>query len=604
MPGIVALFSKEKSGKCLYEVERLIEGMGHYPDYEQGIFSWEEEGVYVGWICKKGSFNDRMPIYNKKRDILVFLSGEIFIDEEKIRKMPGWGDLEDLGNAQWVALGYEDKGEEIFKELNGWFSGIILDKRKGKTILFNDRFGMEKLFFGKADGEWLFSSEAKALTAWREELRAPDFDALGEFFVYGHPIGGRTFQKNVSLVPGGSKWVIKKAETFLKESYFDPRLWEEQEEVDRGQFLGQLNEKFRAILPRYLKGEKPLGMSLTGGLDSRIILANIGIPLDEIRFYTFGNNVRKTLDEKIARSVTASLYQPHESIVLQRDFFDDFEKYAEKTIFFSDGYHEAFGAHDLYFNEIAREISPVRLSGKFGSEVLRWTTTFKPSSFQRDLFQDGFQKYIDGALERYGEAIARNSLSFTLFHDAPFHEYGRIKVENARINLRTPFMDNDLLELLYRTPRDMVGEKTASLNLIHRNNPALMEIPTDRGVVGNRGFLRTQLGRLYQEGMFRVEYFFSEGMPSRLSLLNRIVIKAELERRFLGNHRYLHYSRWIREELKDFVMGILGSQELKIGSIVKKKSVEEMLYKHLHKGHNFTREINRLVSLEIIRRIL
>ena len=77
------------------------------------------------------------------------------------------------------------------------------------------------------------------------------------------------------------------------------------------------------------------------------------------------------------REVAAACGQPHHVIPLGRDFFDDFATYAERTVFLTDGCLDITGSHELYFSQRARNISPIRITGNYGSEVLRSVTTFK-----------------------------------------------------------------------------------------------------------------------------------------------------------------------------------------------------------------------------------
>ena len=62
--------------------------------------------------------------------------------------------------------------------------------------------------------------------------------------------------------------------------------------------------------------------------------------------------------------------QTHEAIRIGDGFFKEFGNFARRTIYISDGTHDAIGAHDLYFNQVARQLAPIRLTGKFGSEVV------------------------------------------------------------------------------------------------------------------------------------------------------------------------------------------------------------------------------------------
>ena len=63
----------------------------------------------------------------------------------------------------WLVHLYEEEGDLFFEKLNGLFSGLLIDKRQKKVVLFNDRYGLERIYYYEADGEFYFASEAKAL---------------------------------------------------------------------------------------------------------------------------------------------------------------------------------------------------------------------------------------------------------------------------------------------------------------------------------------------------------------------------------------------------------------------------------------------------------
>src|SRR5205807_5609633 len=107
------------------------------------------------------------------------------------------------------------------------------------------------------------------------------------------------------------------------------------------------------------------------GLDTRAIMTSLHLQDRSFPCYTFGGVWGDTFDVAIARKLAAVYNQPYHAIKLNADFFKNFAALAEQTVYISDGAHNAFGAHDLYFNRIARKIAPVRLTGKYGSEIVR-----------------------------------------------------------------------------------------------------------------------------------------------------------------------------------------------------------------------------------------
>ena len=130
-------------------------------------------------------------------------------------------------------------------------------------------------------------------------------------------------------------------------------------------------------LSRYFNGHERVGISLTGGLDTRIIMAWHKAQPDSMPCYTFGSMYRDNQDVKLARRVAKICGQSHQVIVTGEEFFSRFPHYAERTIYLSDATVDLGRSPDLYVNEKAREIAPIRVVGTYGSEMLMRAVMFK-----------------------------------------------------------------------------------------------------------------------------------------------------------------------------------------------------------------------------------
>ena len=127
-------------------------------------------------------------------------------------------------------------------------------------------------------------------------------------------------------------------------------------------------------------------MSLTGGLDTRMILAWNKFPSGSLPCYTYGGMFRECRDILVARQVARACRQPHSVIPVGEEFLSRFPRYAERTVYLTDGTAAVNRSADLYLNERAREIAPVRMTGNYGGEVLRRIRAFKPGKPLPGLF--------------------------------------------------------------------------------------------------------------------------------------------------------------------------------------------------------------------------
>ena len=149
-----------------------------------------------------------------------------------------------------------------------------------------------------------------------------------------------------------------------KGEYFEPEEWEKQSPLDPKAYYQKLREVFSQNLPRYFNGNQPLGMSLTGGLDSRMILAWHKASPGSLPCYSFGGMFRDSQDVRLARQLAGACNQSHEVITVGDDFLSNFPRYADRSVYLTDGCLEVSHSPDLYVNERAREIAPVRHDGE------------------------------------------------------------------------------------------------------------------------------------------------------------------------------------------------------------------------------------------------
>ena len=140
----------------------------------------------------------------------------------------------------------------------------------------------------------------------------------------------------------------------------------------------ELRDVFARNLPRYFAGPERIGISLTGGLDTRMIMAWHRPSPESLPCYTFGGTYRSCRDVVVGREVARAAGQSHGVIGVGEDFLSRFSRYAERTVYLTDGCADVSRSADLYVNEFAREIAPVRMTGNYGGEVLRRVRAFKP----------------------------------------------------------------------------------------------------------------------------------------------------------------------------------------------------------------------------------
>src|SRR5713101_4360467 len=323
MPGIVGLITKMPSARANAELSRMVQVLRHESFYTSGTWTDESLGAYAGWTARKNSFSDGMPICNESGDVVLVFSGEEYPERGTARKLKERGHgLQADGPAYLVHLYEEDP--TFPADLNGRFHGLLIDRARGMATLFNDRYGMHQVYFHESKEAFYFAAEAKAILAVRPELRRASPRGLGEFVACGCVLENRTLFEGIHVLPPAAAWVFRHGSIERKRTYFQARDWEDQACLEPESYYQELRQIFSRNLPRYFNGQQRIGMSLTGGLDTRMIMAWHKPVPGSVPCYTFGGVFRDCQDVVMARRVAAICGQSHEVIQVGDEFLARF----------------------------------------------------------------------------------------------------------------------------------------------------------------------------------------------------------------------------------------------------------------------------------------
>jgi asparagine synthase (glutamine-hydrolysing) len=600
MPGIAGIIGVHPLQKAKGMVDLMVNCMNHEQFYTSGSYANDVTGVAVGWANHKDSFSDCAPIWNETRNICLIFTGQDFADQKLVDDLKSKGHVFNPENASRLVHLYEEFGPEFMAKINGWFSGILIDLRQGKILLFNDRYGINRVYYHETKGGFYFSSEAKSLLKVLPELRTLAPESLGEFFSCGAVLQNRSLFRGVSMIPGGAVWTFGPGGDVQKGFYFKKESWEELPELTASDYYERLLETWTRILPRYFNGQERAALSLTWGVDSRMILACA--PPGSLPCYTFGGMYRDCADVTISRQVAKVCMQPYETIPLNGNFLAEFPALVEKSVYISDGTLDPTGAADLFVNRVARRMAPVRITGLNGGELLRRLVMFKPEKrIQWDPVAPEVKGHIEAAAATYAQELQGHRLSFITFKQAPWYLYARLSLERSQLTIRTPYFDNDLVALSFQSPPDMRGIEPA-LRLIAQSKPALKELGTDRASLLNSTFGITQLHHQLQEFTFKAEYAYDYGMPQWLARMDHLLAPLRIEKLFLGRHKFNHFRIWYRDELSGYLQEILLDSLSRSRSYVNAAVLEKSVRAHISGRANHTVEIHRLLTLELLQR--
>jgi asparagine synthase (glutamine-hydrolysing) len=591
--GITGIIGIDAFSRSDAIIRKMIQSITHETTYSSGIIENKALSCTVGWVSRPDSFSKCMPLWNEQQNVCLIFSGELFSERLKTGYLGSEEHKIELADARDLIHSYEELDLKCFEALNGWFRGLLFDLRKKIAILFNDRYGIGRVYIHEGKDGFYFSSEAKSLLKVLPALRQFDLQGLGEFLACGCVLQNRTLFSGISLLPPASAWIFSPNKPVEKWSYFNPSQWEQQKRLSESDYYYTLKETWKDLLPRYFRSG-PIGLSLTGGVDSRMILAWAPRAPGTLPCYTFGGTYRDCADVRISRELAKITRQDHTVISVGREFLANFPSWAEKAVYLSDGAVDVTGAIDLYVQAFAKCIAPIRITGTNGGEVLRRVVAFKPNAFDENLLEPELMRLVSSGHTTYEDELKGDRLSFIAFKQAPWYMGSKFILERSQLLLRMPYFDNDLIKVAYQAPPKCCSSNKISYQLISDVNSALGAMGSDRGEgEGN-------LQRFLKNVSFKAEYGYDYGMPSALVRIDSAFRFLRPERLFLGRHKIAHFRLWYRDELSSYLEELLLDSAFEMGPYIREKQVRKAVSEHITGRRNCTLELHKLIAIKLI----
>jgi asparagine synthase (glutamine-hydrolysing) len=267
MPGIVGYVSGDVRDEQL--LDRMIASVRHEEWYRTDRYVDPPFNIARVHL---GIFNPQpQPVFNEDGSLCLFMEGKIYGYEEEKRRLEEKHRFAFHNDPEFCLHLYEEQGLSSLERLNGAFVLLICNLRQKKVILANDRYGLMRAYWAVHNGALLFAPEAKAVLQEGTFKRELNTEALVAYLAFGEFWGDRTLLKGVNILPPASVLTYGNDELSVSQywrfTYQPDRSLSERESVE------QVAEAFRTAVARRLKEPLRYGVSLSGGLDCRAVLA-------------------------------------------------------------------------------------------------------------------------------------------------------------------------------------------------------------------------------------------------------------------------------------------------------------------------------------------
>jgi asparagine synthase (glutamine-hydrolysing) len=195
-------------------------------------------------------------------------------------------------------------------------------------------------------------------------------------------------------------------------------------------------------------------------------------------------------------------------------------------------------------------------------------------------------------------------VTFAAFRELPEQRFAITAASRSQTSFRTPYLDNELVALAYQAPETVRRSIDCTLALVKANSPSLSKVPTDMGAMGETHRLTEAARRIFAKVACQLDYFRSEGLPHGLSRFDSLLRQISSALGIAGLHKYLPYRIWFQRELATYVDGILKDTQVRHSSLWDSRFLEHIASDHATGRKNYLREIDAVLTLDAVERLL
>jgi asparagine synthase (glutamine-hydrolysing) len=573
------------------------------PDFD-GTFAKGGVGLAARRLAIIDLDGGDQPIANEDGSCVVVSNGEIYNYAELVRELVRAGHrMATHSDTETIVHAYEEWGLGFAERLRGMFAIAIWDGRSRRLVLARDRFGIKPLYYRHVDGELAFASELDALP--KGEL---DLDALEAFLATNSVPGPLSIFREIRKLPPGHvlTWEAGavELERFARPGPMAPR------SDDEAELLEECRARLRDSVRAHLVSDVPVGVLLSGGVDSGTLTAlAAGESSEPVRTFSIGFE-ESSFDELAgARAVSERYGTRHRELVLRPDAALLLPALAET---FDEPFADSSALPTYLVSRLAAEDVKVALSGEGGDELFGgyytyaadllaeragWAATLArpavdrlPSSSQRASFDYRAKRFVRAAhlppLERHAgwkeifSADARAELT------GRRHDFDPLSLDRAR------FAETEGFDLLVRLQDVDLGGYLVD-DLLVKTDRASMAWSLETRVP----FLDTAVAG------------FALSLPARHKVrglskkrLLRRAVEPLLPREVVHGRKRgfsIPAAAWLRGELEPFARETLAPEVMRRQGYLRPEAVTAVLDRHISGGEDLSRQLWCLLAFTL-----
>lgn len=355
-------------------IENMTKTLMHRGPDDDGLFVEGQVGLGFRRLSIIDVSGGHQPIFNEDGSAAIVFNGEIYNYRDLASRLAGAGHtLATKSDTETILHAYEEFGDDCVQHLRGMFAFAIWDRKRRRLLMARDRLGIKPLYYYRNGRFLAFASEIKALLEVAGVPREVDGEAFDQFLSLRYVAGPQTMFKGIFRLQPGHTLVADESGVHIQ------KYWDIDYSSQTSDSPLQIAASFEEILEESVRlrliSEVPLGLFLSGGLDSSAILATMNkvAPGQTVKTFSVGYQASCPQEEedcelKYARLASSELGSDHHEFRLSAQDFADF---IPDLVWHLDEPLADPSCIPLYFvSKLAREHIKVVLSGEGADEIL------------------------------------------------------------------------------------------------------------------------------------------------------------------------------------------------------------------------------------------
>lgn len=625
--GILCLDGRKSIDEGL--LREMTAAQRHRGPDDDGYFS--ADGVGLGF-CRLAILDltpaGHQPMTNEDGTIWLIFNGEIYNFQELLPLLEQAGHrFRSRSDSEVIIHAYEEWGVECITRFNGMFAFALWDNRNRRILLARDRLGVKPLYYWSDGSYFAFASELKALLAYARVPRHLNLAALQTYLSYEYvPAPESIFQGIQKLLPGhfleirldGSTRAYRTGD-WQPQKYWDVSFAQDtHSKRSEEDYISELGELFKSAVARRLISDVPLGVFLSGGIDSSSVVALMAeCSPTRLKTFSIGFEEQSFNELGYARMVARHFDTEHFEELLRPDMYELLQTVVDAL---DEPFADASALPTYLVSQMTRKHVTVALAGDGGDELFAgydWYRAQRLASASFDRMPAAVRQQLSATAGRI-PPTDRKKGAFNIARR--FLDVASLPVEMQHTRWQTFWRETELAQLLTITPQERIPavdrrildlfKASGSAHPLDQQQYADIKryLPDDILFKVDR---MSMANSLEARGPF-LDYTlveFAARLPAHLRLRNmtgkyllRQMIKSKLPHDIMHRPKLgfnIPYKLWLKKELRKLLLDALAPDRIKRQGLFNPLYIQKLMSEHLHGTRDHAHKLWQLLVFQL-----